>query len=570
MAVKKKKLLLIAGHGEGDPGACSKWGQEADLARELATLVKKAIGTRLNVTMYDQNKNCYYQSKKGNVPDYAAYDYTLEVHFNAKSKKDPDGDGSYTGVGGYYHPNNPGRKVADAIVDAVAALGFKVWLKDTSTGLLNLNNAQRAGAGYYLLETAFVDDGDDMRWYMEHKAAVARAIAQQLITGLGASGEAKEPELEPSDLYRVRITWEDASSQIFAGTLEGAKRICTYGYSVFDKDGRCVYKNEKSGTKAALFLAMAEEEFVNYVGPLYTKDEQEHGILACVSMAQGILESGYGKTDLAQNGNNLHGMKCSLSGNTWPGTTWDGSSRYRKQSPEQDAVGNETLVESDFRSYGCVEESIEDHAAYLLGAAKEKKQRYAGLAGEKDYRKAIQIIKDGGYATDVNYVDKICSIIKKWNLERFNLNSGKEESQADKDIAADQKAYKVKVTADILNIRSGPGTDYLINGTIKDQGTYTIVERKNGWGRLKSGIGWICLKYTDSELQESGADETEAYTVRVTADVLNIRSGPGTKYPVTGQIRDRGTYTIVEEIDGWGRLKSGKGYISLAYVRKVS
>ena len=56
--------------------------------------------------------------------------------------------------------------------------------------------------------------------------------------------------------------------------------------------------------------------------------------------------------------------------------------------------------------------------------------------------------------------------------------------------------YLVRVTADALNIRNGPGTNYKINGVIKDKGAYTIVETKGNWGRLKSGAGWICLKYT--------------------------------------------------------------------------
>lgn len=56
--------------------------------------------------------------------------------------------------------------------------------------------------------------------------------------------------------------------------------------------------------------------------------------------------------------------------------------------------------------------------------------------------------------------------------------------------------YKVKVTADALNYRKGPGTNYGINGAITDKGVYTIVEEKDGWGKLKSGAGWISLKYT--------------------------------------------------------------------------
>ncbi len=58
------------------------------------------------------------------------------------------------------------------------------------------------------------------------------------------------------------------------------------------------------------------------------------------------------------------------------------------------------------------------------------------------------------------------------------------------------------------------------------------------------------------------------YQVRITASALNIRAGAGTKYKVVGVIKDKGLYTIVEEKDGWGRLKSGAGWISLSYTRK--
>ena len=61
---------------------------------------------------------------------------------------------------------------------------------------------------------------------------------------------------------------------------------------------------------------------------------------------------------------------------------------------------------------------------------------------------------------------------------------------------AETQSYRVKVLADALNIRSGPGTQYKINNCIRDCGVYTIVETKDNWGKLKSGQGWICLDYT--------------------------------------------------------------------------
>lgn len=56
-------------------------------------------------------------------------------------------------------------------------------------------------------------------------------------------------------------------------------------------------------------------------------------------------------------------------------------------------------------------------------------------------------------------------------------------------------AYKVKVTTSALNIRSGPGTNNKVVGVIRGRGVYTIVDEKSGWGKLKSGAGWISLKY---------------------------------------------------------------------------
>ena len=62
---------------------------------------------------------------------------------------------------------------------------------------------------------------------------------------------------------------------------------------------------------------MTSQEFINLISPCAIADMKESGILASVTIAQAILESGYGTTELAINANNYFGMKCSLSGNTW-------------------------------------------------------------------------------------------------------------------------------------------------------------------------------------------------------------------------------------------------------------
>lgn len=56
--------------------------------------------------------------------------------------------------------------------------------------------------------------------------------------------------------------------------------------------------------------------------------------------------------------------------------------------------------------------------------------------------------------------------------------------------------YLVKITADVLNVRRGPGMSYRIATTVRKNGIYTIVDESDGWGKLKSGAGWIKLSYT--------------------------------------------------------------------------
>ena len=178
---------------------------------------------------------------------------------------------------------------------------------------------------------------------------------------------------------------------------------------------------ETTGLQATALKGLSEGDSIKKVGALFTADQKKSGILASVSLAQFILESGYGSTELAQNANNCFGMKKSLSGNTWGGSTWDGTSIYTKKTQEDDGTGRLYTITADFRKYPCVEDSIADHSAYLLGAMNGSKLRYAGLKGCTDYKKAVRIIKDGGYATSITYVEKLVGIIERWNLTQYDV-----------------------------------------------------------------------------------------------------------------------------------------------------
>jgi len=257
-------------------------------------------------------------------------------------------------------------------------------------------------------------------------------------------------------IYRIRKTWADAGSQKGAyRNLESAKNICDQnpGYSVFDEDGNAVYTSkvetttppateepkveepkeeviQKPEAPEAVDISplkgFTKEQFIEYVGSLAKTDMANTGILASVTIAQAILESAWGQSELSLKANNLFGMKSTLSGNTWQ-SAWTGEI-YAKWSNEE-VNGQMVPYYSDFRAYATVAESIADHSAYLCGAKKGSVYRYEGLIGETDYTKAIQLIKDGGYATDSAYVSKVVNIIETYKLYEFDIDDKDEESE---------------------------------------------------------------------------------------------------------------------------------------------
>ena len=132
--------------------------------------------------------------------------------------------------------------------------------------------------------------------------------------------------------------------------------------------------------------------------------------------------------------------------------------------------------------------------------------------------------------------------------------------------------FTVQVLVDKLNYRSTGSMSGKVLGQI-GKGKYTITEVKNGWGKLKSKTGWICIENASYCKIGSTVKTFKSYLVKVAADSLNIRSGAGTNYEIKGAVKKDEIFTIVaEKTNGstkWGKLKSGEGWISLGYVDKV-
>lgn len=370
--------------------------------------------------------------------------------------------------------------------------------------------------------------------------------------------------------YRVRKSWEDKDSQLGAyESLDNAKAKCPYGYFVFDSEGNKVYEPPKLTSHTnSYFNGMSETERAQ--AALEIIRETDHsGILYSVTCAQWILESGYGKTKLATEAENYFGMKSNLSSNTWT-SVWDGKSEIEIKTQEDPGNGNYYWITAKFRKYPDMEHSILDHAGYLLGAEKSKGvKRYAGLTDCTDYKKAIQLIKDGGYATDTKYVSKICDIIERFNLNRYDNQVGEPE-----------QVKPVNDDGSVVETSSKPAEPSVVKwyrvrkawlDSVSQLGAYEFLE--NAIVKANENPGYKVFDEFGNIVYDPTPSGGYPFLIRVEIDNLRIRKQPSLHAEIVGFITP-GIYTIVSERQAddytWGELKSGVGWIALDYVTRLA
>ncbi len=140
-------------------------------------------------------------------------------------------------------------------------------------------------------------------------------------------------------------------------------------------------------------------KYIKNYAPIAIREMHLHKIPASITIAQGILESGNGRSELASKSNNHFGIKCHKG---WLG---------ERVTHDDDSIGE------CFRKYKYVETSYNDHSQFLT-----KRKRYAFLFnyGARDYKKWAKGLKKAGYATDRKYPNKLIKIIDDYKLYEFD------------------------------------------------------------------------------------------------------------------------------------------------------
>lgn len=160
-------------------------------------------------------------------------------------------------------------------------------------------------------------------------------------------------------------------------------------------------------------LTQEQKNFIEKVGAFASADMNQSGILASLTIAQAILESGWGKSALAMGANALFGIKAD--------SRWNGRVYSTATKECYDGI-NFTSVDALFRAYDSWADSLADHLAFLAGSS-----RYGAVIGERDYKAACTAIHTAGYATDPAYAEKLISLIECYDLAAYDAAHGKDD-----------------------------------------------------------------------------------------------------------------------------------------------
>lgn len=196
-------------------------------------------------------------------------------------------------------------------------------------------------------------------------------------------------------------------------------------------------------------------DYINQYAGIAVEQQKHYGIPASITLAQGLLESGAGKSDMARQSNNHFGIKCH---NDWKGET---------------VTFFDDGMNSCFRKYDKVEDSFEDHSQFLVQG-----KRYAFLfqLDVTDYKGWANGLMKAGYATDRTYAEKLIRIIETYDLNDYTKGKSAKpvkekairKTRAERD--AQKAARKQKGTAERARM--------LNNDALKNAKDYNAIDFK--------------------------------------------------------------------------------------------
>ena len=285
--------------------------------------------------------------------------------------------------------------------------------------------------------------------------------------------------------------------------------------------------------------AESNQDFINSIGNAAVSYYQQYRILPSMTVAQAILESGWGNSSLAQY-HNYFGMKAR-----------DGYTGKKKLFNTKEEVNGRMIdTQAYFRIYDTRSLGIKGYYEFI------NIDRYSNLKNETDYKASCRKIQQDGWATASTYAEKLISLIEQYDLTKFDKQAGVGTG------TVTSCNYLISLNAGTA-IYTSP-TSGISNSKVTVSTKYTIIEEYNNagqvYGKLKSGAGWVKVR-TEVKPIKKDVNYTKSFPK---GTVLYTDAGSG---KVSQTLTAAGTFTIVEEktVNGitYGKFKSGAGWAVL-------
>lgn len=195
----------------------------------------------------------------------------------------------------------------------------------------------------------------------------------------------------------------------------------------------------------------------------------------------------------------------------------------------------------------------------------------------------FEVITDSKYLTSDAYLKRGDILVNEGSHTVMVLTNGSKVSNSSVIKPTNNDSYKGKgigtaTSLSEMNVRTGNSTSHKVISSIPKGKTVEVLEicsnnwYKIVWPEVSCGYAYVsnaANKYFTYKANPVENVSDVPYIVRITADALNVRAGAGVSYKINTVVHKNEAYTIVKEQSGWGKLKSGVGWISLKYTKKV-
>ncbi|HEM3682464.1 TPA: N-acetylmuramoyl-L-alanine amidase, partial [Streptococcus suis] len=373
-------VYIDPGHGGVDSGASYGGVYEKNLALSVANKLKAnliQLGYQVLMTR-TTDYNVDFKTERSKMANQSNADLFISIHFNATGLPSSNA----TGIETYWYQYDPEYqpKINAAMHNDPTRLAeSEILANQVQASLISGTGAVNRGVR------------------RETFAVLRETAIPAILVELGFMDN-------PSDLQKIN---QDSYQTKLANAL--AQGIDNWYGAVGSKPTSGTSTQKKSTQQSQ--MTTSQQSFFNNILPAIQQVSQKKGIVTSVMLAQPILESGWGTSQLAKNAYNIFGIKADSS---WKGNT------YTVQTKE--VVNGKTItVEKQFRAYKSLLESISDYGSFFTSTAWRTKN-YASFLQATNYETALTSLLASGYATDPAYAEKLKSLIQRYGLDQYDLN----------------------------------------------------------------------------------------------------------------------------------------------------